>query len=148
MREIKSVYFKRIHIALSHDDKAGHWWFEIGPADTENSESYGWWPKNQVSLVEIFTGVEGELNDGLNSQLPARDPHHGETGDEEFHPLVRDDDLRADEEIANCLREFARNYSGRWQWLFGWGRNCHTFQRAALRHCGLQVPVHVQKAKL
>jgi hypothetical protein len=148
VREIKSVRFKRIHIALSGDGKAGHWWFELGPADWSNSESYGWWPECQVSRVRMFIGVKGLLNDGLNRQLPARDPHHGEIGDEEFHPLVGDDDLRTDDEIAACLREFARNYSGRWQWFFGWGQNCHTFQRAALRHCGLKVPVHARKAKL
>src|SRR5688500_4157669 len=75
VREIKSICFKRIHLRPLAGDKAGHWWFEIGPADAPESESYGWWPKHPVSLADVFVGVEGELNDGLSSNVPARDPH-------------------------------------------------------------------------
>ena len=129
-------------------DIAGHWWFEIGEPDDAASESYGWWPQTQVRLQDVLLGVVGELNNGLNSHIPPRDPHHGEIADEEFHPLVEKEDRRTDQEIENCLREFAANYSGKWQWLIGWGQNCHTFQRAAMRHCRLQVPGNIRKAKL
>jgi len=93
--------------------------------------------------------VIGELSDGLNGAVPPRDPHHGEEGvDEECFPLVADDDFRTDNDIANCLRDFAANYSGKWQWVLGWGQNCHTFQSAALSHCRLFVPANVRKLKL
>jgi hypothetical protein len=147
VREIKSIRFKRKHISLFSSDKAGHWWIEIGPCDSPLAESYGWWPKHRVSLSQLFTGVDGELNDGLDGQTPARDPHHGEVSDEEFHPMVDDNDTRTDEEVANCLRMFALGYTGNWQWFVGWGQNCHTFQREALRRCKLQVPAYVGKAK-
>ena len=93
-------------------------------------------------------GVPGTLNGSLASQIPPRDPHHGETGDEEFCPLVEDADTRSDDDIANCLRNFAKSYTGKWQWFFGWGQNCHTFQRKALAHCRLVVPGNIRKKKL
>jgi hypothetical protein len=151
VREIKSIQFKRIHIRnpLTAEDVAGHWWFEIGEPTDKDSESYGWWPKVRPTLREVFAGVVGELNDGLSGMIPPRDPHHGdEEVDEKFHPIVSDDDKRTDEDIQNCLRKFATTYSGKWQWFLGWGQNCHTFQRAALSHCGLSVPAHVRKTKL
>ena len=129
MREIRCICFKRLHLAMSRDDKAGHWWFEIGEPDNPSAESFGWWPKFRVSLAEVFTGVAGELNDGLSGQLPARDPHHGESSHESFHPLAREGDHRTDAEIAACLRAFALDYNGEWKWFFGWGQNCHTLQR-------------------
>ncbi len=98
---------------------------------------------NRKLHTHIFLGVPGELNRGQ-----ARDPHHGDPAEEEFHPLVSDDDSRTDEEIEECLREFAKNYSGRWRWFLGWGQNCHTFQTEALKHCRLVVPDAVRKTKL
>lgn len=151
MREVKLIRCKRIHISVTRRNdsgKAGHWWLEIGTPQSAALESYGWWPVPKVSYWNIFMGVPGILNDGLNLQIPPRDPHHGETGDEEFCPLVDDVDSRSDSDIANCLRDFAKSYSGKWQWFFGWGRNCHTFQRAALAHCRLVVPGSIRKKKL
>jgi hypothetical protein len=151
VREIKSIQFKRIHLGnpfSGDDDVAGHWWFEIGDPATTDAESYGWYPKVPLRPIDVFIGVPGELNDGLNGARPARDPHHGEEADEKFYPLVLDQDERTDEDIEDCLREFAMTYSGKWQWLLGWGQNCHTFQRAAFRHCRLCVPSHVRKTKL
>ena len=149
MRVINSVVFKRIHIG-NPGDLAGHWWFEIGDSEDVSSESYGWWPTvSGLRLWQVVRGVAGELNDGLNGLVPPRDPHHGEERvDERFHPLVEDDDRRTDEQIADCLREFATTYSGKWWWLLGWGSNCHTFQKRALMHCGLLEPDGVRKAKL
>jgi hypothetical protein len=118
------------------DDKYGHWWIEI-----DGTESYGWWPKTHVGLRDTFGGTDGELNGQTTYHgTPTRDPHHGDDAEEEFHPVVCGDDTRTDEEIKNCLRAFARSYSGGWRWTFGAGQNCHTFQQAAMEHCKLQKP--------
>ncbi len=149
MREVASIRFKRIHIRSGGEDKAGHWWFEIGASNNADSESYGWWPASPLnSLFQCIKGVEGKLNNGLFDYTPPRDPHHAEHGDEEFSPLVPPQDDRSDDDIANCLREFAMDYKGKWQWLLGWGKNCHNFQRAALQHCGLEVPGDIRRVKL
>ena len=113
------------------------------------SESYGWWPACPLdSLFQCFKGVEGRLNNGLFRCTPHRDPHHAEHSDEEFSPIVPPQDNRTENEIADCLREFAIDYKGKWQWFLGWGRNCHNFQRAALQHCRLEVPGDIRRIKL
>ncbi|WP_345327481.1 hypothetical protein [Novipirellula rosea] len=147
-REVKCIRFKRIHIRPGTDDKAGHWWFEIGDPTTPMSESFGWWPAEVLSYPKVFLGVEGCLNGGRSKNNPYRDPHHAESADEEFFPLVKVDDVRTDKQIADCLRYFALNYHGSWQWFIGWGQNCHNFQRAALQHCELIVSKSVQRVKL
>jgi len=148
LREIALITFKRIHIQVGREDKAGHWWFEIGDPKSSDSESYGWWPAEPLdSLFRCLKGVEGRLNDGLYFCVPPRDPHHAEEAHEEFSPLVAADDFRTDKEIADCLRSFAKNYTGKWQWCFGWGKNCHNFQHAALKHCQLSVPGNIRRIK-
>ena len=87
------------------------------------------------------------MNDGLHEQIPPRDPHHGERGEEEFSPLVPSSDERTDDEIADCLRKFFTNYKGTWQWFLGRGQNCHTFQLKALAQCGLVQPKQVRRMK-
>jgi hypothetical protein len=127
---------KRKHINLFADDKYGHWWFEL-----DGSESYGWWPKYHVGLRDTFFGTEGELNGQTTyGGTPTRDPHQGDSAEEEFHPVVSRSDGRSDAEIKQCLRSFARAYSGEWRWTFGAGQNCHTFQEAAMNHCHLCKP--------
>ena len=115
----------------------GHWWLEIGDPLDPGSESYGWWPAAGVDLKQTLAGVAGILNARIH---PARDPHHGEDAEIEFYPRVRTDDSRTDEQIADCLRSFARSFQGKWQWFFELGQNCHTFQKRALEHCGLIEP--------
>jgi len=135
MPQIRSIVIKRKHIDPGAEDKYGHWWFELN-----GTESYGWWPKYPVSgTMETFLGVEGELN-GITSFVGRinRDPHHGEQADEEFHPSTDAGDNRTESEIMDCLRAFALSYAGKWQWFFGFGQNCHTFQSAAMRHCKLR----------
>ncbi len=130
---------KRKHIHLTREDKYGHWWFEIGDPTDPNSESYGWWPLGPVGPAGTFAGAQGELNGQTNFRgRPTRDPHHGDDADEEFHPLVPESDPRTDDEIADCLRSFARAYNGEWRWTFGKGQNCHTFQEQAMKHCRLR----------
>jgi hypothetical protein len=138
-REVQSITIKRKHICLTAEDRYGHWWFEILDPTLPNSESYGWWPKFPVGVKQTFRGVPGELNGQTCFRgRPNRDPHHGDEADEEFHPYVPESDRRTDAQIAACLRAFAQSYNGNWQWVFGWGQNCHTFQEQAMRHCGLR----------
>jgi hypothetical protein len=138
-REVTTITMKRNHINLNHEDKYGHWWFEIGDSLDSASESFGWWPAVPIGTKGTMRGVPGELNGQTNFLgLPTRDPHHGDEADESFHPVVRASDTRTDAEIADCLRQFARNFRGQWRWAFGIGQNCHTFQEQAMIHCGLQ----------
>jgi RHS repeat-associated protein len=134
------------------DDPYGHWWIEL------DGESYGWWPEEGVTLIQTLAGVPGKLNgtatmhaQGLAS--PTRDGHHGDTAELEFQPSRRTGIFGrrkieygqaegksckcADEaEIKDCLKAFARQYSGNWS--YPWGQNCHSFQRSALCSCCLK----------
>jgi hypothetical protein len=151
MRSVRLVKMKRKRIRIEKllplRFDYGHWWFELGdPLDT-GSESYGWWPralpqKAFWKAIATLLGTDGELNaQGDGSGTARRDPYHGdEAADVQFHPVVADSDPRSDEEIADCLRRFASSFRGRWRWTFGFGQNCRSFQRAAMRHCGLRGP--------
>lgn len=139
-RIIVTVTVKRDHIeglfrALIGDKQGveyGHWWIEI-----EGKESYGWWPSIGVPGLNALFGVPGQLNGMLhNPGTPTRDLHHGDPGDEEFHPVVESGDSAA--VIKSCLRTFAQRYSGRWSWP--WGQNCHSFQEEMMEHCHLAEP--------
>ena len=138
LRVVELITIKRKHIALSGEDKYGHWWFEIGAFGEGEAESYGWWPAEFVGLTSTLLGVPGDLN-GQTSFFgsPTRDPRHGDKADEEFYPYVLATDTRTDQEIADCLRRFATSFTGAWRWTFGKGQNCHTFQEQAMRHCRL-----------
>lgn len=153
VRVIWSIKMKRKQLTLwgplltlrAGEIDYGHWWFELGDRRDPASESYGWWPGRTLrlgwrSLTDVLFGLPGELNG--RTLYPAgradRDPHHDDeddTLDEAFYVAVAADDPRTDREIEDCLRQFALNYQGKWQWFFGWGKNCHTFQRAAMKHC-------------
>lgn len=160
-REVKNILVKRQHIQLATFD-SGHWWFEIGEwteMGWESSESYGWYPSEKSSgflsrISSTLLGVAGALNGhaahggSANDASGWTDACHGDEVEEMFHPLVSVADTRPDFEIANCLRVFARNYKGIWQWRLGWGQNCHTFQGEALRHCDLLVPESARKFTL
>jgi hypothetical protein len=152
MRQVTTILIKRKHIDPKGSDQYGHWWFEIHlPASL--SESYGWWPAQRLgegltgspawqflwALTRTLLGVEGDLN-GVKSfgGSPTLDAHHGDPAEDQFHPL--DAHGRTDHEIAECLRKFAQAYNGRWRWTFGFGQNCHTFQKQALKHCRLLEP--------
>ncbi len=117
----------------------GHWWFEIGDPNDPNSESFGWWPAYPPDLSDTLGGIKGELNGQTNFQgTLTQDPWHGEPAAEVFHPYVAASDLRTDDQIADCLRNFARSFAGEWRWEFGLGTNCHTFQEDAMAHCKLK----------
>lgn len=137
-REIGFMTMKRKNIHLTGEDKYGHWWTELG------GESYGWWPKYPLGgglggLWDTLTGVEGELNGQTSfGGTPTRDPHHGDSGETEFHPRLRG--TKTDAQVRDDVRAFARAYHGEWRWTLGWGQNCHTFQKALMAHVGLVEP--------
>jgi hypothetical protein len=134
-RTLNFITMKRKHIALKGDDKYGHWWTEI-----DGSESYGWWPKYPVSgLWETLTGVDGELN-GITSfgGTATTDPHHGDSASDTFHPKLTNS--KTDTQVKAEIRLFASSYSGEWRWTFGWGQNCHTFQKSLMSTVGLVEP--------
>ncbi len=140
-RPVQLILMKRKNVNLTREDRYGHWWFEIGSPSDPASESYGWWPKWPVDVRGMFVGVDGELNGRTHFGGSAvRDVHHGDDADQQFHPVVPLWDSRSDEEIAQCLRDFAHSFRGEWRWTFGKGQNCHSFQESALLHCGLKRP--------
>jgi fibronectin type 3 domain-containing protein len=128
-----NILIKRKHIHLTGDDKYGHWWVEIG------NESYGWWPKKPVGLLDTLIGVEGELNGQTYfGGTSTTDPHHGDSGEEEFYPHLSSSapDGYSCEKAAECIRDFANSYSGSWSWPCG--QNCHSFQEAMMSQCNLK----------
>mgnify|MGYP003762067577 FL=1 len=170
LKEISTIEVKRKNVRWldgakefvgkksTNGDIYGHWWIEI-----DGTESYGWWPRLPFSggplstLVDTLTGVPGELN-GVTSfgGTPTRDPHHGDAGDESFHPhqemrlMIRKIRPKlqygsgkgtpccsaTEDQIKDCLRKFAGSYSGTWS--YPWGQNCHSFQTKALNACCLK----------
>jgi hypothetical protein len=133
-RTLSFIKMKRKHIHLTGDDKYGHWWTEI-----DGGESYGWWPKNRVGLIDTLFGTEGELNGQTSfGGTATRDPHHGDTAEDEFSPEIVGP--KTDDEVRSEMRAFAGAYSGEWRWTFGWGQNCHTFQESMMSTVGLRKP--------
>ena len=136
----------------SREDPYGHWWLEF------DGESYGWWPADGVGLIETVAGVPGRLNGtngmhAIGQATATRDGHHGDSAEESFHPKRRtgflsrgklefgnnegdDCNCATEDQIKDCLKKFAQQYSGNWS--YPWGQNCHSFQKAALKSCCLK----------
>jgi hypothetical protein len=118
------VVFKRKHISLkSGDDKYGHWWAELN-----STESYGWWPDRYVGIWDTLTSVPGILNGQPPAPFggtPTRDPHHGQSAEDEHQMFIKSHDQTISEALQ-AIRDFANSYSGTWSWPFG--KNCHSFQ--------------------
>jgi RHS repeat-associated protein len=126
------ITVKRRNINKSGRDKYGHWWVEMG------GESYGWWPKYPVGTIGTLFGVEGELNGQTSfGGTATRDAHHGDPADEKFHPKISSSCKTCDD-AKNCIRSFARSYSGSWSWPFG--QNCRSFQISMMDQCWLEKP--------
>lgn len=124
-----NITMKRKNIRLIGGDRYGHWWVEMG------AESYGWWPKYPVSIIDTFRGVAGELNGQTSfGGTPTRDPHHGDAALETFNPKLTSD--CSCNEAVKCIRSFANSYSGSWSWP--WGQNCHSFQTSMMSSCNLK----------
>ncbi len=129
-------------------DHYGHWWIEAGSLSPDMIswkpvESFGWWPEHGVGIAETLkiTRVDGKLNQGKKD-----DPHHGESADTEYHPVLEVDDKDDYETVRDTVmgkvRTFAKGFSGSWNWRLGWGKNCHTFMERMKKSVGL----HHQKA--
>jgi hypothetical protein len=125
---------KRITMMLHGSDKYGHWWTEI-----HGKKSYGWWPKKAVTKQSTVEGVEGELNGVTNfGGKVSKDPHHGDTSDIEFNPVLTEDMTASELELK--IDNFAKTYNGSWGWFFGYGQNCHSFQVEMMKQAKLKDP--------
>lgn len=78
--------------------------------------------------MQTMLGTTGDLNGQQQfGGTPTMDPHHGDSGSDEFQPVVND--CRSDADIKDELRDFANAYTGDWSWRLEFGKNCHTFQK-------------------
>lgn len=91
------------------------------------------------AIYKTFRGVPGLLNGDADYKRREKDPHHKEwlegKTDEDYHPVIVD--CRTDAEIYEAIRKFAFAYSGDWSWRFEFGKNCHTFQKDAMKELRL-----------
>jgi len=87
------------------------------------------------AIYKTFRGVPGVLNGDEDYKRREKDPHHGDwlegRTDEDYHPVIVD--CRSDADIKAAIRNFAFAYSGEWSWRFELGKNCHTFQKDAMK---------------
>lgn len=115
-------------------DTYGHWWVEL-----DGVESYGWWPaRRPVTFATFILGGKGALN-GTRRRASRSDPHHGDSGHHQFHPLlvVR----KSDWQVRRDIRRFARHFRGDWRWsLRRPSANCRSFQFALFDAVGLAEP--------
>jgi hypothetical protein len=137
-RTVNFVEIKRnnIHFSPRLGTDYGHFWTEI-----DGTESYGWWPDHcPVTLYETLFGTGGDLNGvaGCGGTSRTQDPHHGETADRAFHPVLTVP--KTDATVRSDIRSFANAYSGGWRWTFGYGQNCRTFQASLMASVGLAEP--------
>ena len=141
--------WKLLGIPPTVPDLYGHWWIEI-----DIGESYGWWPDQRVDIKQTIIGVGGNLNGQIAfGGSSTKDPHHGDSGDNNFHPRVDFGGFWGlfqfrtikygsgkgklckcvtEEEIKDGIRDFAVSFTGGWS--FPRGPNCHTFVRDALEN--------------
>jgi hypothetical protein len=119
-----------------------HWWVEI-----DGAESYGWWPTSapatdwEAAWSHGIVGVPGILNATNRPQLggtATRDPHHGHSAPETFHPYtVNRSNSLSDDEIRQRIRSFARGFSGDYSIVLG--PNCHSFISSMMGSIGLSM---------
>jgi len=144
---IVKMLLAKAKLAKEPEDAYGHWWTELGGYNKEGdwtpTESYGWWPSKGVGIKETLGGVPGKLN-GVGhfaSGTATRDPHHGEPAGE-FNPAMMVDDSADSKAFRNetmqKVRSFATGFKGSWNWRFGWGKNCHTFQERMMKSLGMK----------
>jgi len=93
------------------------------------------------AIGKTFAGVPGILNGSEYQKKIERDPHHGGMDDgktdEDYRPVIVDCRTRSD--IHKAIRDFSFAYSGDWSWRFEFGRNCHTFQKDAMKQLALAM---------
>jgi hypothetical protein len=138
-RTLSFITVKRINPRVG--DTFGHWWIEL-----DGVESYGWWPaRRPVSLRVFLFGTKGTLNGGsifADGRPSARDPHHLDAAQHEFHPrlVVR----KSDRQVRGEIRSFAENYESRWRWSARpTTRDCRRFQLALFQAVGLDDGDHI-----
>lgn len=133
---VKSITIKRDELKDMKGGGWGHYWIEMG------DESYGFWPTDMVpDLPSAVFGVPGSINRGRVVNGKPQDPDHGEDADKEFHPVVSCSDPRSDAEIEECIRAFAKNFKETtWSYPAIAGEHCQSFQKSAMKHCGLGEP--------
>jgi hypothetical protein len=140
-------------------DSYGHYWTEVGSkaaGDAQDTSgwkaksmpdwtahrSWGWWPAEGVDLLGTFK-VPGFVMPGSLNQGYRNDPHHGEDPvDEVFHPALHVDEYKPDSDVAKDVMKkanaFATSFHGSWNWRFGFGKNCRTFQEKLMDDLGLE----------
>jgi hypothetical protein len=138
-RTVRFITVKRINPRVG--DTFGHWWIEM-----DGVESYGWWPaRRPVGLRVFLFGTRGTLNGGRvfgDGRPSARDPHHLDTAQYEFHPrlLVR----KTDRQVRHDIRSFAESFESRWRWSARpTTRDCRRFQLALFDAVGLDDREHL-----
>jgi Domain of unknown function (DUF4157) len=143
---IVKMLLSKVKLAKKPDDAYGHWWTELGGyskgGDWSPTESYGWWPSQGVDIKSTLGGVPGKLNGvGHFEGTATKDPHHGEAAGE-FNPAMMVDDSVDSKAFRNetmgKVRSFATSFRGSWNWRFGWGKNCHTFQERMMKSLGMK----------
>jgi hypothetical protein len=116
----------------------GHWWIEI-----DGVESYGWWPQRcPLRMRDFVLGGRGALN-GITGSCAGgtlhRDPHHHETAEYEFHPVVTI--RKSDRRVRAEIRAFASAFEGGWRWSTKpETEDCRTFQVRMMNAIGLIEP--------
>lgn len=136
-RTLSFVTVKRINPRFR--DTLGHWWVEL-----DGVESYGWWPMRRARLLTFLFGTKGTLNGGLafaDGRRSARDPHHHDAAQHEFHPRLRA--RKSDRRVRAEIRSFADGFEGRWRWSArSTTRDCRRFQLALFDAVGLDDLEH------
>ena len=146
-----SIYWKKLFTKKKKETQAmrdrgayGHWWTEIGDKEDKTwtpIKSYGWWPgKGSVSTVwKAIKGVKGVLNAG---ESKTKDPKQGLEAPLEFHPAMEVDDTKSYDEtrklVTDKITNFAESYKAKWNYRFGMGTNCHSFQKKVMKAAGLK----------
>jgi hypothetical protein len=131
-QKLEGIKVYRKDIDIGADDKYGHWWLKV-----DETESYGWWPKDHVSVKETILGVEGELNGQTTFGGTAlRDPHHFDGTGKVFDVYAKDQFVPRGV-VVGQIRNFAQSYSGGWSWPLG--QNCHSFQSQLLGNLHLEL---------
>jgi hypothetical protein len=137
-RTLGFITVKRINPRLG--DTMGHWWLEL-----DGVESYGWWPAHRpVGLRILLFGTKGTLNGGrifADGRPSARDPHHLDGAQHEFHPQLF---LRkSDRQVRAEVRAFAETFKSKWRWSMRPNtRDCRRFQLALFEAVGLDDREH------
>jgi hypothetical protein len=149
-KALKGVGLETLRKRVEPADSYGHWWTEIGDLASTGAwyarESFGWWPSKSVNIAETLKLGKGNTVPGKLNRGEENDPHHGHYAPG-FHPVLEVDDTESYDavrgRVTSSVRTFAKDFVGTWNWRFGWGKNCHTFQEQLKEHLG----VHHQDSK-